>query len=83
MNFLWVRWLELVEPGSWDLCRLDRVSYVTKKSTIDAFGFIDPSTVIRASHLIPAFSRGRVPDSGPTKGSDSPDGDWESYYINR
>ncbi|KAG9121531.1 hypothetical protein FRC07_002470 [Ceratobasidium sp. 392] len=85
IDFLWVRWLELTHIGSWDLCQLDRVAYATPNSTIDEFGFIDPTTVVRSSHLIPAFCYNRATDPVlPSLAYDSPlSGDWNSYYVNR
>jgi hypothetical protein len=85
MEFLWVRWMELVEPGSWDRCELDRVAYIPANTYRDAFGFLDPALVLRAAHLIPAFNFGRSPN--PTGHAlaldDRTEGDWHSYYVNR
>ncbi|RDB17802.1 hypothetical protein Hypma_000674 [Hypsizygus marmoreus] len=39
--------------------RLDRVGFVPGDDP-DAFSFIDPALVIRACHLVPAFSLGRT-----------------------
>ncbi|KAG9080478.1 hypothetical protein FRC06_006529 [Ceratobasidium sp. 370] len=85
MEFLWVRWMEVVQPGGWEGCELDRVAYVSGGSYRDAFGFLDPATVIRSAHLIPAFGFGRRNDTLRSGlASDDPElGDWHSYYVNR
>jgi hypothetical protein len=85
MEFLWVRWMELVEPGSWDRCELDRVAYISANTYRDAFGFLDPASVLRAAHLIPAFKFGRLVNhaSHILALDDLAEGDWHSYYINR
>ncbi|KAG8697132.1 hypothetical protein FRC09_008057 [Ceratobasidium sp. 395] len=85
MEFLWVRWMEIVELGSWDRCELDRVAYASGDSYRDAFGFLDPAAVIRSTHLIPAFKFGWVNSASRSSlASDDLDkGDWHSYYVNR
>ncbi|CAE6462408.1 unnamed protein product [Rhizoctonia solani] len=84
INFLWVRWLELQTPGGWEVCRYDRVQYPTQSSVTDSFGFVDPVSIIRAAHLIPAFHYGHRPNCTTEIGADDPeDGDWNSYYVNR
>ncbi|KAG8703791.1 hypothetical protein FRC08_002631 [Ceratobasidium sp. 394] len=85
MEFLWVRWMEVVQPGGWEGCELDRVAYVSGDSYRDGFGFLDPAAVIRSAHLIPAFNFGRRNDALRSGlASDDPElGDWQSYYVNR
>ncbi|KAG8741835.1 hypothetical protein FRC12_015532, partial [Ceratobasidium sp. 428] len=93
MDFLWVRWLDYdeAEPGGWDIERLDRVSYGKCRNDselLDAFGFVDPQHVVRATHLIPDFDSGTV---GPTCFAsvlsrfvcDNSEGDWKHHYVNR
>ncbi|KAF8146033.1 hypothetical protein K438DRAFT_529438 [Mycena galopus ATCC 62051] len=63
MDFLWVRWMG-VEPGyraGIQRARLPKVGFVPESDPY-AFGFLDPAHVIRGSHLIPDFSRGRTND---------------------
>lgn len=85
MEFLWVRWLELVEPGSWEHCQLDRVAYIKTNTYRDVFGFLDPASVVRTTHLIPVFNFGRSKNQhGHKLALDDPmEGDWHSYYVNR
>lgn len=83
LEFLWVRWFELEEEGDWRRSKLDKVSF-SRMSDDSSFGFLDPNDVLRGSHIIPCFSRGRryrdaVGLSRCAQDSD----DWSSYYINR
>jgi hypothetical protein len=86
-DFLHVRWFQL-EGGpdpclGWTTSRLDRLSFPPVAAQ-DAFGFVDPSLVLRSCHLIPAFSRGKRHDDGVGLSSMAKDGkDWKSYYVNR
>ncbi|EUC55133.1 hypothetical protein RSOL_093500, partial [Rhizoctonia solani AG-3 Rhs1AP] len=61
------------------------IGYSTGHSLSATYGFIDPASVVRASHLIPAFYYGRGPSLTERQsiGSDSTEGDWDSYYVNR
>ncbi|KZP03478.1 hypothetical protein FIBSPDRAFT_768897 [Athelia psychrophila] len=86
MEFLWVRWYDQVERAStgWDHRRLDRVQFAPINDD-DAFGIVDPATVLRGCHVIPRFALGPK-YSDPLQGlshlaSDSTD--WIEYYVNR
>ncbi|KAJ7441110.1 hypothetical protein FB451DRAFT_1106240, partial [Mycena latifolia] len=84
-EFLWVRWFG--RDPEWDSgprhLRLDRLGYVPEHYP-EAFGFLDPAHVLRACHLIPAFSLGRTTSLlGPSVARDSIDGDWINYYVMR
>ncbi|KAH7902872.1 hypothetical protein BJ138DRAFT_1200325, partial [Hygrophoropsis aurantiaca] len=61
MEFLWVRWLGVVPNYRWGFkeARLPKVGFVSEKDD-HAFGFLDPSLVIRGCHLIPAFADART-----------------------
>ncbi|KAG8741331.1 hypothetical protein FRC10_002993 [Ceratobasidium sp. 414] len=92
MDFVWVRWLDYdhEEPGGWDIGRLDRVSYCKYRNDselLDAFGFIDPRNIIRASHMIPDFSSGMhctvLNAKAKSLAYDSDEGDWKYYYASR
>ncbi|TFK59296.1 hypothetical protein BDN72DRAFT_749565, partial [Pluteus cervinus] len=66
--------------------RLPQVGFVPETDD-SAFGFLDPSLVIRGAHLIPMFSRGRTDILLQTthttvarvKGETD---DWMNYYVN-
>ncbi|KAG9096584.1 hypothetical protein FS749_008162 [Ceratobasidium sp. UAMH 11750] len=91
MDFVWVRWLDYdqEEPGGWDIGRLDRVSYSKYRNDselLDAFGFIDPPNIVRASHLIPDFSSGihrTIPNTKAKSLVYDSEGDWKYYYASR
>lgn len=86
LELLWVRWMErdpphLRGPNS---SRYTHVSFVQHSGVPgEAFGFVDPSHVIRGCHLIPAFNLQRTRDRlGPSMAWDSK-GDWQAFYTNR
>jgi hypothetical protein len=86
IEVLYVRWLApLVGHRSGMNCtRLPKVAFV-EESDRDAFGFLDPSQVIRSAHLIPAFVSGRGTTSLRHGKSFARQGDelddWEAYYV--
>ena len=61
VEVLWVRWLtpDLTGLGGFGKRKLTRVGFVSAEVS-GAFGFLDPSRVIRGVHLIPAFAHGRT-----------------------
>ncbi|QRV91939.1 hypothetical protein RhiJN_19957 [Ceratobasidium sp. AG-Ba] len=92
MDFVHVRWMYYDEnrPGGWKLNRLDRLAYQgcnVDTDILDAFGFVDPSNIVRATHLIPDFVSGttkaylNIPLS--VSHDDAVYGDWNGYYVNR
>lgn len=85
LEFLWVRWyrtLDTVRTG-WDVRKLDQVEFVPMTED-DAFGFMDPSDVLRGCHIIPVFVKGRRHADGMGLSYCAGDSsDWVAYYINR
>jgi hypothetical protein len=88
MDFLFVRWFG-VQPGfqsGFQRARLPKIGFV-ESSDDYAFGFVDPSLVIRGCHLIPSFIDGRTKDLLPYEQSyarilDSDDSDdWTNFYV--
>lgn len=87
MEFLWVRWLQIVgdHPVQWGwnhIC-LDRLKFLSIHDE-GAFGFVDPDNVLRGCHLIPRFSMGQrdtqdIEESELARVSE----DWHEYYANR
>jgi hypothetical protein len=86
-EFLWVRWLGIEEGHRYGrkYGQLPRLGFIPDTDE-DAFGFLDPSLVLRGSHLIPAFIHGRTDTllctTKPSEGR--PDGscdDWASFYV--
>lgn len=89
MEFLWVRWLG-VEPGAsfgHRQAKLPKIGFVPEDDEM-AFGFLDPSLVIRGCHLMPVFNSGQTTALLATENSTAaraswPDqvGDWVNYYV--
>jgi len=86
LTVLWVRWMERSEVGltGENSRNLTRVSFVPWSGTPGStFDFVDPSHVIRACHLIPAFNLGRTHDLLDPSLVRDQKGDWCAYYPNR
>jgi hypothetical protein len=85
VDFLWVRWFQYVGSRSlaWSDLRLDSVDFPPME-TEGAFGFVDPSDVLRGCHVIPAFSsqKARLDGVGLSRCAQDAD-DWSRYYVNR
>jgi hypothetical protein len=78
-EFLWVWWFQYV--GQRNL-RLDSVRFPPVEAE-DAFGFVDPTDVLRACHVIPAFAKGKSHSDGISISRCARDGnDWTRYLIN-
>ncbi|KAJ7016995.1 hypothetical protein C8F04DRAFT_1339278 [Mycena alexandri] len=87
MEFLWLRWFghDIHHKAGWATRRLHRVGFVDFASG-GAFGFIDPSELIRGAHLIPAFHYGLTSDLLPKSIARRPeqnDEDFNYYYVNQ
>ena len=86
LELLWVRWMQrdrsqLKEPNS---SQYTRISFVPDSGIPgDAFGFVDPSHVIRVCHLIPVFDLQRTRDRLGTSMARDTEGDWRAFYANR
>lgn len=86
MDFLWVRWYgrDLSHKSGWKAKHLPRVGFVDSEDPL-AFGFLDPSLIIRGSHIIPSFDHGHtdllLPPSIARTLSEK-DSDWRMLYIN-
>lgn len=82
-QFLWVRWFQNVDGIQWDNQRLQRIVFPPTASE-DAFGFLDPADILRACHILPLFSLGRVHLDGVGLSKLANDAqDWRMYYVNR
>ena len=90
MDVLFVRWfrLDVNYPCGWSEKRLHRLQFFGQENE-DAFGFLDPESVVRGVHIIPAFgyyhSRGLLAGGSRRRRiveTDDPDADWKYYYIN-
>ena len=85
MDFLWVRWYQRIDSidAGWCARRLDCLQFPVVDRE-DAFGFIDPSDVLRCCHIVPAFSKGMAHTDGRGFSFSARDSsDWAAYYVNR
>jgi hypothetical protein len=82
--FLWVRWFEyLGKTVTWRHQRLDSLHFPPVAKD-DAFGFVDPSDVLRGCHVIQAFRYGKVHLDGTGLSPCANDShDWRQYCMNR
>ena len=85
LHVLWVRWYERNSDyqDGFSTLRLPQLSFVDE-SHLHAHGFIDPTTVLRAAHLIPAFDYDLM-DPQPLMGCYATrflTDDWNHYYAN-
>ena len=89
-EFLHVRWfcvdkarVQCIDSSTWEPLRLDLLSFPPATNE-DAFGFLDPSLVLRSCHLIPAFALGKkdVEKAGHVLLPRDVN-DWDGYYVNR
>jgi hypothetical protein len=84
MDFLWVRWFgrDMQYRSGFKAKRLHRVGFLPG---IESLGFLDPTEIIRAVHLIPAFAHGRCNDLlGPSIVRQPKENhqDWVYFYVN-
>jgi hypothetical protein len=87
IEFLWVRWFGVEQnytAGS-HVARLPKIGFVPDTDE-DAFGFLDPSLVLRGCHLVPAFANGRTNNllhtTSPTAARHLEEtDDWANYYV--
>jgi hypothetical protein len=85
IDFLWVRWFEVVDPLSsgWSSSRLDLVRFPLMHQNC-SFDFVDPREVLRGCHIIPAFAKGRRQANGVgVSRCAKDDQDYHFYYVSR
>jgi len=89
MDILFVRWFRRdISPAGWAAKRLQRLEFFDEDSLPDVFGFLDPDSVIRGVHLIPAFNFETTNELiGPMFTQQKSDScgelfDWRFYYLN-
>jgi hypothetical protein len=85
LDFLWVRWYEVVDPASsgWHSSKLDSVRFLPMNED-DAFGFVDPKDVLRGCHIMPNFAKGKRHADGIGISRCAKDGkDYNRYYVGR
>ena len=85
MEFLWIRWFgveQSYQAGS-QVAHLPKIGFVPDDS---AFGFLDPSLVLRGCHLVPCYADGRTSLLLPTVSMTAArhpgeTDDWTNYYV--
>lgn len=87
IEFLWVRWFgdDATHRSGFKAKRLPRVGFVPDEMLHEPFGFLDPSEIIRAVHLMPAFAYGRTQGllgHSIARQPSENDEDWQYYYVN-
>lgn len=85
MDVLWVRWYKICDPdvNGWEAQKLDKV-YFPPCDSEGAFGFLDPSDVLRASYIVPAYGEGKCnADGGEISDRAQSKEDWAQYYVMR
>jgi hypothetical protein len=81
VEFMHVHWFdqEILHAAGPHVRRLERIQ-LRSPSISDSFSFIDPNTIIRSTHLIPAFHHGQTNDLTDILGTED---NWKYYYVNR
>ena len=82
-DFLWVRWFEVVNPGSagWSASKLDSVRFPPMNKNY-SFSFVDPKDVLRGCHILPAFAKGKQHKDGIGISHCAKDGnDYNQYFV--
>lgn len=80
MDFLWVRWYELQRNQTNSPYQLNQLSFPPIESN-GSMGFVNPKDIIRGSHIIPMFRKGRDGKEKSKLVQDSKD--WNSYYVSQ
>ena len=80
IDVLWVQWFgrDPDHKGGFSTRRLHCIGLMDPEDPA-SYRFLDPSDVLRAVHLIPAFSTGRTPSEGADSDRDTTK--WEFYYV--
>lgn len=85
-DFLWVRWYEQkpLKPQSNQQPShgLDELVFPPMADE-GAFGFVDPSDVLRSCHILPAFNQGVRRDNVGMSRCAHDSGDFNVYYVGR
>ncbi|EDQ99584.1 uncharacterized protein LACBIDRAFT_316366 [Laccaria bicolor S238N-H82] len=84
MDFLWVRWFghDTEYRSGFKARRLPRIGFFDGNED-RAFGFLDPNDIIRAAHLMPAFSQGRSREllGRSIAHNQKDEEEWLRYYV--
>ena len=89
MEFLWVRWYGIdcnsdTMKSAFEAKCMYQIGFLDGNSD-EVFGFIDPSDVLQAVHLIPSFAGGCISEIGILPMAHHPEEDNQDYihyYVN-
>ena len=79
LDFVWIHWYRLLAPMK--EFELDRLSLTTLDNS-SALGFVDPVQVLRAVHIVPRYSQGKVGEQLRSRVVSNLEF-WKEYYVNR
>lgn len=80
IDFAWVHWYQF-EAASKEFS-LDTVSPIPLTSNL-ALGFVDPADILRAVHMIPRFSLGKLGEPVSKSPLVQYEHQWKAYFVNR
>ncbi len=85
IQFLWVRWYAFDSniPSGFKAKRLPCIGFLPGDDP-QAFGFVDPSHILRASHIMPAYIYGQTSEIlSPSicRRFNENNMDWVRYYV--
>ena len=87
VQVLWVRWFELdpTHQDGFSQLRIPRLQFVEQDGMAEWHGFISPSDVLRATHIIPAFAWDLADPQPCPEDSHAIrflKDEWNYYYVN-
>ncbi|KAJ2935903.1 hypothetical protein H1R20_g1191, partial [Candolleomyces eurysporus] len=83
LDVVWGQWYEALDHPIREEFQLDRLRLCPVEAP-ESLHFMDPSDILRAVHLIPQFSLGKVDTLPPKSRLVTPqESEWKAYYINR
>ena len=83
LDVVWGQWYEALDHPTREEFQLDRLRLCPIQAP-ESLHFMDPSDILRAVHLIPQFSLGKVDTLPPKSRLITPqESEWKAYYINR
>lgn len=87
VDLLYVRWFARVQDhtSGFPAKRSPKLTFFDGADEVEAFGFVDPSQVIRGVHLLPSFNDGQTDEILPpsfARHERENNMDWNAHYVN-
>ena len=87
MDFLWVRWYNILDEidvdAGWRRAQLNCLHFPPMDEE-GSFGFIDPMYILQACHLMPLLAEGCChPQGGGISPCAHNSNDWHEYFVNQ